>query len=136
MKKTPAPKINSTALRKIFSKFSQIKLAYLFGSRATGNYGPMSDYDFAFYLEEKDPMKRFNISIDIDTALSRFFKTNDIDIVILNDSEMPDLKFNIINEGKLIYKKEPYKVIVEPKIISEYLDFNQQLFKHCLTASL
>lgn len=136
MKKTLNKKINFTALRKIFSKFPQIKLAYLFGSHATGNYGPMSDYDFAFYLEEKDPVRRFNIQLDLYYLLNQKIKNDKIDIVILNDSELPDLKFDIINEGKLLYAKEPYKIIVEPQIINEYIDFNDQLLKYGLTAKL
>lgn len=132
MKKSQTQKINFTALRKIFSKFSQIKLAYLFGSRATGNYGPMSDYDFAFYLEEKDAGKRFKISIDLDIAISNVLKTNHLDIVILNDSTMPELNYEIIN-GKLIYEKEPYKVLIEPRLVNEFIEFQESLRKYGLT---
>ena len=31
----------------IFQLFPEIKLAYFFSSKATGNDGPLSDYDFA-----------------------------------------------------------------------------------------
>lgn len=135
MKKNPQQKINFTALRKIFSKFPQIKLAYFFGSRATGNYGPMSDYDFAFYLEEKDAMKRFDIRLKLDAAISNFLKTNEVDIVILNDSTMPELNYEIIN-GKLIYEKEPYRVVVEPQVIDKYIDFSDLLLKYGLTKGI
>ena len=132
LQKTKKPQIDFKPLKKIFSKFPQIKLAYLFGSRATGNYGPMSDYDFAFYLDEQDEMKRFGIKIDIETALSLFLKTDSIDTVIINDSEMPELKFDIIN-GKLIYEKEPYRVMIEPQIMNEFFDFRETLRKYNLT---
>lgn len=136
MKKNPPQKIDFPAIRKIFAKFSEVKLAYLFGSRATGNFGPMSDYDFAIYLEEEDATKRFNLKMDLYYLLNRKLKDDKIDIVILNESQLPDLKFNIINEGKLIYVKEPYKVLIEPRIINEYIDFNEQLLAHGLTTKL
>lgn len=132
MKKTPIKKINFTALKKIFSKFPQVKLAYLFGSRATDNYGPMSDYDFAFYLDEKDYSKRFDIRLNLETALSNFLKTDDIDIVIINDSTMPELNYEIIN-GKLIHEKEPYKVVIEPRIINDFIEFQSLLRQYGLT---
>ena len=92
----------------------------------------MSDYDFAFYLAEQDEMKRFGIKIDIETALSLFLKTDSIDTVIINDSEMPELKFDIINV-KLIYEKEPYRVMIEPQIMNEFFDFRETLRKYNLT---
>ena len=35
----------------VFGANPGVKLAYFFGSRATGDSGPMSDYDFAVHLE-------------------------------------------------------------------------------------
>jgi len=34
----------------IFKGYSEVKLVYLFGSRASGKTGPLSDYDFAIYI--------------------------------------------------------------------------------------
>ncbi|MBI2633622.1 MAG: nucleotidyltransferase domain-containing protein [Parcubacteria group bacterium] len=44
-------------MKAIFAEFPQIKLVYFFGSKARGNDGPLSDYDFALYLGEKDTKK-------------------------------------------------------------------------------
>ena len=41
-------------LKSFFQSNSQIKLVYLFGSQVSGTTGPLSDYDFAFYIDEKD----------------------------------------------------------------------------------
>ncbi len=119
--------------KKIFTKHPQVKLAYLFGSRANGTAGPMSDYDFAVYLDEKDSAKRFDIRLNLMSQLSLLLKINDVDVVIINDTESPDLKYDIIKEGKLILEKAPYKLLVEPKILNEYFDFNFSLFKNKLT---
>lgn len=41
---------------KLFENYPEIKLVYLFGSQAEGKTGPMSDYDFAIYFDEKTKM--------------------------------------------------------------------------------
>lgn len=120
-------------LKKIFAGFKQVKLAYVFGSQANGTAGPLSDYDFAVYLSEKDSAKRFDIRLNLMSQLSLLLKTDAVDVVVINDTESPDLKYNIVKEGKLILKKQPYKILIEPQIINEYFDFNLSLFKNNLT---
>lgn len=126
-------KKNISDLHEIFAKFPAIKLVYLFGSQATGKVGPLSDYDFAFYLDEKDFDKRYKIELSLYDPITKLFKTDNVDIVILNDIEMPELKYHIIKDGKLIYEKEPYKIILEPRILNEYFDFYYTLKKYGLT---
>src|SRR3989344_440101 len=82
----------------IFEKYPQAKLVYLFGSRATGKVGPLSDYDFAVYLDEKDFLKRFDIRLQIASELSGALKTDAVDVVVINDLAMPEMKFSIIQE--------------------------------------
>ncbi len=117
----------------IFKKYPTVKLVYLFGSMATGKTGPLSDYDFAVYLDEKDSLKRFSIRVNLANDLSSIFKTDDIDLSVLNDIESPELKYNILKEGILIFEKEPYKVLVEPSVLIEYFDFHELLLRHQLT---
>ncbi len=119
-------------LTKIFEANPKIKLVYFFGSKTTGQDGPMSDYDFAVYLHEKDKKKMFDAQLGLIGKVTKVLKTDNVDIVILNTVEMPELKYNIIKDGKLIYEQEPFRVIVEPKILMEYFDFNIQLKKNGL----
>lgn len=119
----------------IFKLYSKIKLVYLFGSRATNNDGPLSDYDFAIYLDEKNKNKISKIKLELLNKISRALKTDDVDVVVLNRVELPELKYNIIKEGKLIFEKEPFRVLVEPKILTEYFDFRSLLLKYNLTKS-
>lgn len=120
-------------LESVFKNYPEIKLVYLFGSRATGKSGPLSDYDFAFYLDEKDKKKMSDLKLVLMAKLGHLLKTDKIDLVILNMAESPELKYNIIKEGKLIFEQEPFKVLVEPKILNEYFDFHSLLLRYNLT---
>lgn len=117
----------------IFEKYPEVKLVYLFGSQANGKIGPLSDYDFAVYLDEKDSLKRFNLRLKLAGDISKKLKNNNIDLVVLNDIAGPELKYNIIKDGILLFEKEPFKILVEPKIITEYIDFHDSLLKYNLT---
>lgn len=131
MNRTRAIEIQNLA--NIFKLYPQVKLVYFFGSRARGANGSLSDYDFGVYLEEKDKKKRFDIRLRLMARLSSELRLDAVDVVILNDAESPELKYNIIKEGKVIYEKEPYKVFLEPRILNEYFDFMYGLRKYSLT---
>lgn len=120
-------------LNKIFSDYENIKLVYLFGSQASGDTGPLSDYDFAVYLDKLDAKRAFDLKLDLATKLSRELKTDAIDILLLNFSRSPELKFNVIKDGRLIFKREPFQLLVEPRILNEYFDFTYLLRKYELT---
>jgi uncharacterized protein len=124
---------NNGRLISVFNLYPQIKLVYVFGSMATGKAGPLSDYDFAVYLDEKNATERFNLRLTLMGELSQILDTDKIDLCILNDIEGPELKYNMIKEGKLIFEKEPFKVLVEPRILNEYFDFHDSLLKYNLT---
>lgn len=117
----------------IFKSHPEVKLAYFFGSKAKNNGGPLSDYDFAVYFDENDESKMYNIKFKLSDELSRLLKTDKIDVVILNLTESPELKYNIIKEGIALVKEEPFKVILEPKILNEYFDFRSMLLRYNLT---
>lgn len=128
--------LDEKKLAAIFKLVPQIKLVYFFGSRASGKEGFLSDFDFAVLLDEKDAQKRFKIRIEILNKLSEALNTDKIDVIILNDAKSPELKFSIIKDGKIIYEKEPYKVLLEPKILNEYFDFMDGLRRYGLTKNI
>lgn len=117
----------------VFQLYPQVKLVYFFGSRAKGKESALSDYDFAVYLDEKDSKKRFQIKLNLMAKLSQKIGTDNVDVVVLNDTQSPELKYSIIKEGKLICDEEPYKLFVEPRIFNEYFDFIYGLRKYNLT---
>lgn len=120
-------------LKKLFQSKSQIKLVYLFGSQARKTSGPLSDYDFAFYINEKDKKKLFDLKLNLISKLSQILKSDKIDVVILNMVESPELKYNIIKDGKLIFEREPYRILIEPQILNNYFDFHNLLLRYNLT---
>ncbi|MDP2909815.1 MAG: nucleotidyltransferase domain-containing protein [bacterium] len=131
--------MNEKELKKvlsIFKSYKKIGLVYLFGSRATGKVGPLSDYDFAVYLDEKDSKKRFDARLELMGKISRVFKTDAIDLCIINDIKSPEFKYNIVKEGKVIFEREPFKILIEPRILNEYFDFHCSLIEHNLTKTL
>ncbi len=117
----------------VIKSHSEIKLVYLFGSQVTGRTGRMSDFDFAFYVDEKDTKRLYNLKFKLMDEIGRALKTDKIDIVILNLTESPELKYNIIKDGELLFSEEPFKVLIEPKILNEYFDFHDILVRHNLT---
>lgn len=120
----------------IFDNYSEIKLVYLFGSQATGKTGPMSDYDFAVYFDEQNKIKMFDLKFKLQAEISRMLGTDKVDLVVLNTTESPELEYNIIKEGKIIYEKEPFRVLIEPQILNRYFDFYYLLNKYNLTKAV
>jgi len=126
-------KFQINSLKSFFQSNSQIKLVYLFGSQVSQKIGPLSDYDFAFYINEKDKKKLFDLKLNLISKLSRILKSDKIDVVILNMVESPELKYNIIKDGKLIFEREPYRILIEPQILNSYFDFHNLLLRYNLT---
>lgn len=120
-------------VKNIFEKYPSVKLAYFFGSKAMRTSGPLIDYDFAVYLDEKDTEKMFEIKFKLNDEICRELKTDKVDIVILNLVESPEFKYDVIKNGKLIFEREPFKVVVEPRILNDYFDFRDLLLRYDLT---
>lgn len=120
-------------VRPIVSRYSSAGAVYLFGSRATGNANARSDYDIAVYIDENDVIKRNEILYKLSGEIARALRSDDIDIHSLRDLQAPELKYQIITQGKVIFEREPFRLIFEPRILNEYFDFLYLLRKYHLT---
>jgi predicted nucleotidyltransferase len=102
--------------------------AYLFGSTARGDQGPLSDYDIAVQAASGlTSRQRFQLKLDLIERLSRSLKTDRIDVVILEDAP-PLLAHRILKEGKILYCRNPLqRVRNEFRLLNEYLDFQEDL---------
>jgi len=67
--------------------------------------------------------------------ISRLLKSDKVDVVLLNEVASPEMKYLVISTGRLIFEREPYKVLVEPKILHEYFDFREMLLRYKLTSA-
>lgn len=121
------------ALRPLCEKHPSIGIVYLFGSQAKGETHKGSDYDFAVYFDEPDVVKRHSTLFLLAGEISKLLDSDAIDIHSLNDLYAPELKYQIIAEGKVLFEREPYRLIIEPRILNEYFDFMYLLKKYNLT---
>ncbi len=120
-------------VKKIFSVYDEIQLAYLYGSYAKGNQSIYSDIDVGIVLNRdfKEPPLYFaKLSSQIEKSFN--YKIN-IDLKILNDST-PRFLFKLIKEGKVLYVKSrtfmhefELRVIFKYQEIKPMLDANDKL---------
>ena len=119
-------------IQEIVRKYTKIKLVYFFGSRAKGNFNKDSDYDFAIYIKSKNTKEMGDIKMRLMVQLMKLLPSEKIDIVVLNQDN-PTLDFEICRTGIVIYEEEPYRILIESKIISMYFDYYMDLKKYNLT---
>jgi len=117
----------------VLRKFPEVKLAYLFGSRARGDASENSDYDLAVYLDSRDVKNNYKTKFSLMSQLGMALRTDKVDVVVIDDTDKPELKYNIIQEGKLLKDAEAYRIIMEPRILNEYFDFYMMLKRNKLT---
>ena len=89
-------------LRAFFAGRSDVQVAYLIGSVARGEAGPMSDLDVAVLLGEGlDVPERMSVQLDLLSRLGALFGSDDIDVVVLDEAPAP-LAFAAISEGVVV----------------------------------
>ncbi|MGB5157148.1 MAG: nucleotidyltransferase domain-containing protein [Desulfobacterales bacterium] len=105
-----------------FKNRKDVIFAYLFGSFATGKPSPLSDVDIAVYLTgDKISNKRLQILGD----LTNIFKTDEIDLVILNTAPL-SLRMKILKERKILADNTPFfRHSYESMTMRTYLDFSK-----------
>lgn len=117
-----------------FKKQKYIRLAYLFGSVAKGKTGKLSDIDIGVYLDESlNDDERFKIRLKLISDLSLILKTNKVDVIIMNSSPLL-LNYNIIKNGKILKSEELYRLKIEHRILSNYLDMRYHIKRHTAEA--
>lgn len=120
-------------LKAMFGRYPSVGIAYFFGSRARGDEGPLSDYDFAIYADESDPKKLFELKLALLTDISRILQTDAVDIVMLNTTKNASLKYRAILEGEVLFERSPFRVLIEPRMFNEYFDYRALLSHNRLT---
>ncbi|KAF5427637.1 hypothetical protein C5S39_13115 [Candidatus Methanophagaceae archaeon] len=101
----------------------KVEAIYLFGSYARGSIKPFSDIDLCVVTER-------NISKGVkEEILSNSSKK--IDLALFWDLPL-SIRFRVINEGKLLYKKDALKLQrVKANTLKAYLDFQPIIYAYC-----
>jgi predicted nucleotidyltransferase len=100
----------------------KILFAYLFGGLARGKPQPLSDVDIGVYLKRDGNVAENKL--DILGNLMNILKTDEIDLVVLNNADIP-LVMNILKTKKVIVDKSPHdRHIFESLIIRKFFDFS------------
>ncbi|MFH1338474.1 MAG: nucleotidyltransferase domain-containing protein [Candidatus Omnitrophota bacterium] len=114
-----------------FKRHPEIELVYIFGSVAQARINILSDIDIAILLDTKevdDRLYNYGYKAQILTDLMKLLRTNNVDLVILNEAN-PLLRHRVLYFGKLIYfKSERKRIQFQVETIDKYVDF-KQLFK-------
>lgn len=109
---------NEESLRKSLGRFREVAAAYLFGSHARGQAGPLSDIDVALLVKGRPNLSRLLELVGI--VMEIFGDT--VDVGILNELPLP-VQYRVISYGKLLYVGDDLeRSRQEAKIIDEYLD--------------
>jgi predicted nucleotidyltransferase len=101
-----------------------IVCAYLFGSRARGGAGELSDLDIGVHLDpaclsEGDLARR---KLDLLCQMLEYFAVDEMDLVLLNDCP-PALAYEVIAPGRILYSRdEARRAELETHILETYFD--------------
>ncbi len=99
----------------------RVLLAYVFGSGARGDAGPMSDLDLAVLLTHAAPVA--SLRAELAGAFYPISGGNPVDLVILNEAPV-ELAYAVICEGKVLYERSfAERVEYEADVLSRYWDW-------------
>ena len=113
-------------LEQVFIKHSEILSAYLFGSYAKGDESALSDIDLAIFVANP---KSFSLTdkLSVHADCCRVLKSNDMDLVVLNQTRNLILLEQIIRKGIIIWNKNsPLFDDFELKTLHLVQDFKYQ----------
>ena len=111
-----------TSLRPAFERHG-VRLAYLFGSQATGRTHAESDTDIAVLLPKALTSDvQFEARLDLIGAAMDACRSEEVDVAVLNDAS-PLLCFEVLRHGILLYKQsEKERVDFQVRTCLEYED--------------
>jgi predicted nucleotidyltransferase len=114
-------------LRPYLSERPEIRFAYLFGSLAKGTANRLSDVDVAVFLDPEflarpHPEHSYGYKAHLITELISQTRTNQIDVVILNDAS-PFLRFQVLRDGIVICEtNREERIRFQAQALSRYFD--------------
>jgi len=109
-------------MRSVLVQDERVDCAWLFGSVARGDTGPLSDVDVAVLLAAAVPAEaRLDVAAALIEELER--RCGRVDLVLLEEAS-PALRHRVFREGLLLFERDARRrVAFETRAIQEYLDF-------------
>ena len=100
-----------------------VAAAYVFGSQARGNPGPLSDVDVAVWAAPgSNPSRRFALRLELARAATRALDGETVDLVVLDDAS-PLLRQRAWRDGELLVDRDPRtRIRDEARALVEFLD--------------
>ncbi len=111
------------ALAQRFAAEDDVVAAYLFGSQARGQAGPLSDVDLGAWLDPAlDRDRRWKRQLDLIGLGTGTLRTNEVQVIVLNDAP-PLLTHRVLRDGIVLADSDPpQRVRLETDAIIRYLD--------------
>jgi len=122
---------HKSALEAYFASLDGVTSAYLFGSHARGQAGPLSDVDVAVLLAGRpDDDRCFDMRLEIMGGLMDVLHVNEVDVAILNQAPLA-LRYRALRDGVLLFCCDR-QAMVEfcARTVIEYLDFKPVIERH------
>ena len=111
-------------LEPLLASDDRIIFAYIFGGLAAGEHRPLSDIDIAVYLD--GDVDKAEAKLDIMGVLSDTLKTDEIDLVILNEAPI-SLVGRILKKKRLLTDKQPFlRHSFESLALRKFFDFSRK----------
>lgn len=109
---------------KVVSNDEDIIALYSFGSLAKENLNPLSDLDFAVLLTLRlAKEQRFDRHLSLIGEFNRVFKTDEVDLILLNDTPLRFV-YQIQKQGKLLFCRDRTDLgRFNEYVVKMYLDF-------------
>lgn len=116
--------LDVAALGRYFGSRDHVLFAYLFGSHARGQAGPLSDVDTAVFLDESVPRERyFDERLEMIGGVMDVLGVDEVDVAILNQTPLA-LNYRVVRDGVVLFCRDRVaRVRWETTTRSLYFDF-------------
>jgi len=109
-------------IKEACNRYPQVLTVYLFGSYACGRTTPLSDIDIGLLLVDNLPdMDSFRVEMSLQGDFQKIFKTNNIDLVVLNKAPLP-VQYNATCGILLFSADEQKRTAFEEYVRKYYID--------------
>lgn len=106
---------------------SPVKVAYLFGSRATSTNRPDSDIDVGIIADVPDEAARLQLELGLEVKLARQLPGRDFDVRVINYAPLV-VRGKVVQTGKLLFcRDEKRRIEFETHTRKLYFDFRPTL---------